>query len=51
MGEHLKNNGKKKHNLGDVYVGAFKNGLKHGQGTEMYANGDKYKGEFINGLS
>jgi hypothetical protein len=33
MGEHLKNNGKNFANIGDVYVGMFKNGLKHGQGT------------------
>ena len=37
FGEHHKLNG-------DVYVGKFKNGLKHGDGYEMYANGDKYKG-------
>lgn len=44
LGEHLKLNGIIFNNLGDIYVGSFKNGLKHGQGTEMYANGDKYKG-------
>lgn len=32
------------HNLGDFYIGRFKNGLKHGDGVELYGNGDKYKG-------
>lgn len=37
--------------LGDFYVGGFKNGLKHGDGVEHYANGDIYKGQYINGLA
>jgi hypothetical protein len=37
-------------NLGDIYIGEFKNGLKHGKGVETYANGDFYEGDFINGL-
>ena len=28
------------------YVGEFKNGLRHGQGTETLPNGEKYVGEF-----
>ena len=31
---------------GDKYVGEFKNGKKHGQGTYTYINGNKYVGEF-----
>ena len=31
---------------GDVYEGAFENGLKHGQGTLRYANGDLFEGAF-----
>lgn len=30
--------------LGDLYRGNFKNGLKHGVGTENFGNGDYYKG-------
>ena len=30
--------------LGDLYLGIFKNGLKHGLGTENFGNGDYYKG-------
>jgi hypothetical protein len=29
---------------GDLYTGSFKNGLKHGEGAEIYGNGDYYKG-------
>jgi hypothetical protein len=29
---------------GDRYEGEFKSCLKHGQGTEKFANGDLYKG-------
>ena len=36
--------------VGDLYTGHFKNGLKHGQGSQHYGNGDYYKGEYINGL-
>ena len=32
-------------------MGVFKNGLKHGEGTQWFANGDSYKGEYVNGLS
>lgn len=31
-------------------MGIFKNGLKHGEGTEWFGNGDFYKGEFVNGM-
>lgn len=37
-------------NTGDICVGAFKNGLKHGEGHENFSNGDSYHGEYINGL-
>ena len=30
--------------LGDLYKGSFKNGLKHGVGSEKFGNGDYYKG-------
>ena len=30
--------------LGDLYKGTFKNGLKHGLGSENFGNGDYYKG-------
>lgn len=36
--------------LGDLYKGTFKNGLKHGIGSEHFGNGDFYKGEYVNGL-
>ena len=29
---------------GDMYVGSFKNGLKHNQGKQWYGNKDFYKG-------
>ena len=31
---------------GNQYVGEFKDGVFHGQGTMTYANGDKYVGEW-----
>lgn len=31
---------------GDKYIGAFKNGMRHGQGIFNYANGITYDGEF-----
>ena len=34
---------------GDKFVGGFKNGNPHGQGTYTYASGDKYVGEYRNG--
>ena len=34
---------------GDKYIGEFKKGKFHGQGTYMNVNGDKYIGEFIKG--
>ena len=34
---------------GDIYVGEFKNGELHGQGTYVGAGGDEYVGEFKNG--
>ena len=36
--------------IGDLYAGNFKNGLKHGLGTENFGNGDYYKGQYVNGL-
>jgi hypothetical protein len=30
--------------LGDLYKGSFKNGLKHGVGSEKFGNRDYYKG-------
>ncbi len=35
--------------VGDKYVGQFKNGQYNGDGTYSYANGDKYVGQFKNG--
>ena len=35
-------------NNGDKYVGEWKDGKRHGQGTYTLANGDKYVGEFRN---
>ena len=32
----------------DYYIGEFKDGNRHGQGTYWYANGTKYIGEFVN---
>ena len=29
-----------------TYAGEYKDGLKHGYGTETFANGDEYVGEF-----
>lgn len=37
-------------NSGDIYHGEFKNGLKHGEGSERFANGDSYTGLYVNGL-
>ena len=34
---------------GTMYVGKWKNGLKHGQGTYTYSNGGKYFGKFKDG--
>ncbi|HAH22522.1 MAG TPA: hypothetical protein DCL77_01940 [Prolixibacteraceae bacterium] len=34
----------------DKYVGKFKDGLPHGNGTYQYANGDVYEGDFKNGM-
>jgi hypothetical protein len=50
QGIHQKVNGKHLAYLGDLFVGSFKNGLKHGTGSEHYGNGDYYKGEYVNGL-
>lgn len=36
-------------NLGDRYEGQFKGCLKHGEGTEKFANGDIYVGNYVNG--
>ena len=35
---------------GGEYVGEFKNGKRHGKGTQTAANGDKYVGEFRDNL-
>jgi hypothetical protein len=35
--------------LGDKYEGEFKNCLKHGIGTESFANGDIYNGNYLDG--
>ena len=34
---------------GTKYMGEWKDGKKHGQGTETYPNGSKYVGKFKNG--
>ena len=34
---------------GDKYVGEYKDGKLHGQGTFTYANGDKWVGEWKDG--
>lgn len=34
---------------GDVYVGEFQNGLKHGVGKMLYSDGDEYEGSYIGG--
>ena len=34
----------------DKYVGEFKKGKMHGQGTFTFANGDKYTGEYKKGV-
>ena len=34
---------------GHTYVGGFKDGKVHGQGTLTYPNGEKYIGEYKNG--
>lgn len=35
--------------VGDRYEGQFKQCLKHGEGTEKFANGDCYTGNYLNG--
>jgi hypothetical protein len=32
---------------GDVYVGNFKNWMRHGQGTQIWTNGDEYHGTWF----
>ena len=39
-----------KSNIGDVYEGLFKNGLKHGTGVEVFKDGGSYIGNFRDGL-
>jgi hypothetical protein len=34
---------------GHTYVGEWRNGVMHGQGTATYLNGDRYDGEWANG--
>lgn len=41
--------GEKSYDNGDRYVGAFKDGKRHGQGVLTYSNGNKYIGEFREG--
>ena len=36
------------YNWGDYYIGEFKDGSKHGQGTYWWADGKKYVGESKN---
>ena len=36
---------------GDKYVGEFKNGKGHGQGTYIWVYEDKYVGEFRDGIA
>ena len=36
--------------LRNRYVGYWKGGLRHGQGTFYYSNGSKYEGEWHNNL-
>jgi len=36
---------------GDKYVGEWKDGKRHGQGTYTFANGDKYVGEWKDSLA
>ena len=33
----------------NLFIGEFKNGMKHGKGTIHYYNGDKFVGEFEDG--
>ena len=42
-------NGKGKSVGEDTYIGIFKNGLPHGDGTYIYKNGDIFKGHWIEG--
>jgi hypothetical protein len=35
--------------LGTKYVGEYKDGKEHGQGTKTWGNGDKYAGEWKDG--
>lgn len=32
---------------GDIYEGNFSKGIKTGEGTEYFKNGDKYVGEYL----
>ena len=35
--------------MDNKYVGEYKDGIKHGQGTSTFPDGDKYEGEWKNG--
>jgi len=39
-----------KHSNGDVYIGAFRNGRRHGEGVMIYANNEIYLGEWRNDI-
>jgi len=41
--------GTKQYEDGGVYTGAFKEGLRHGQGTFTLPNGYEYSGAWIDG--
>ena len=36
---------------GDIYCGEWKNDLFHGNGLYLYGVGERYIGEFINGIN
>ena len=45
----MEGNGKFYFDDGEYYIGQFLNGLRHGNGTLYYRNGNvQYEGEFIN---
>ncbi|MBP3917663.1 MAG: hypothetical protein J6I50_00650 [Clostridia bacterium] len=45
----MEGTGKLEYSTGDVYEGAFENGVISGNGVFRYANGDVYEGGFLNG--
>jgi hypothetical protein len=36
--------------VGDRYEGEWKNCLKHGNGTDIFSNGDTYTGQYYRGI-